>query len=201
MTIKRGNGGYVAFTNIRDITGNTQTPTIAAWATDTEYEIDDVVTTGTSPNFKYWKCRLSHESDDTATTGNEPNVSNNNSATYWKEIVQGAVMALNSWSLNETTTTETFQVLDEENARTVSTTLAATGSLVYGVVDGDPVQAELVPGHSGKLVIYPAGLASGEPTIEMQVEITGLDRSGSAAIRQATVNFGVDGDVINATVS
>jgi len=204
MALRNGLGGKVTFTSVTDDKGASVTPTYAAWAAATDYEDDDVVTTGTGPSIKYWKCLRSHTSAASGATAS-PTTDN----VYWQETRVGQIVALFSWNVNESANVTTRQVMGEQGARKISSTLEGTGSLQFGALapgksgkaTGDIVNKLFKPGNRGVVTIYPFDDESGDPTISFQAETTGRDRTGDENIMEVGIDLVVSGDVSDGVVS
>ena len=195
MALKRGVGGMATFTNVRDIDGNTLTTTIPVWAAATAYQIDDVVTVGTGADIKSFTAKITHTSVASDSTGSGATIGLNDAK--WRRIEPGNITLLVSWSINETANTESKQILYEATARTVATTIASTGQIVFAFEDGDEVQDLFKSGNAGTLTIYRNGIGSKMPTITVEADISGRSEGGSDAIQEVTIDFTIDSPVVH----
>ena len=198
--LSKGLGGYVTFTDVRDRDGKAVAVAYPAWATDTDYELDQVVTTGAGADLKHWKCLLNHESDNASTTGLESPTADN---TYWKEVNPGTVMALFSWQTVENAASDEKQVLDEKGgSRHLPTSISGSGTLLFGALDEDLVQATFLPGYTGRMTILPDGRESGKPARVMQANIQNrTEGADGETIREVPVEFLVSGGITRTTVA
>ena len=190
MAVQSGKGGIV----IWESTG-TEAADYATWATATAYGLDDEVTTGTGAGTRYFRALQSH----TSASDNQPPTGatavTGIPAENWKEVQRGEISALSTWSLSEQGETVTFQVLDEDNARTLASTVTATGQLVVGYEPNDVAQAAMQVGATGVMEIRPRGTASKGPKFRFNANITSRAMNGEQAPQTLTIAYGVSGSI------
>ena len=195
MALVKGIGGMVTFTSVKDANGADVSPAIPEWGSGNAYEIDDVVEIPlTGQNKKYYIAKLTHTSvaGDNTTPGTATAALD---SAKWRQIELGNVTNLISWSLDESASTESKQVLYEETARTVGTTVATTGQLVFSFEDKDAVQMQFRSRYSGVLTIYRTGIGNDKPTITCNIEITGRGDAGDENVQDVTIDYAVNGPV------
>ena len=189
MSLRKGAQAVLSIDNVRDRDGNPVTlNAAAAWAADTSYDVDDVVTEAT----KTYKCIVpSH----VASGGTFPTAD-------FKEVPANAVLPLMSYNFSDSggTTTQLFQ--DEaETARTLTSTSAATCAISWGEVQGDShataVQDVIRRGYTFRATInkhgYPAETGDLEIVFAAQVQDR-TDQSGEN-FNQVDATLGVEGSI------
>ena len=190
MGVRSGKGGEVIWEN-----ENTEAGDYGAWATGTAYGIDDEVTTGSGVSTRYFRALQDH----TSAADNQPPMGAaalaGVPATIWKEIARGQISALSTWSLSEQSETSTFQVLDEDNARVLSSTVTGTGQLVIGYEPGDVAQAAMLVGATGVMEIRERGTGTGMPKLRFNANITSRAINGETAPQTLTIAYGVSGAI------
>ena len=192
MAIQTGRGGIVIFESSATEPGD-----YSAWADATAYGIDDEVTTGSGASIRYFRALQDHTS---ASATNAPPTGAGQAfqaqaGQFWREIVRGQMSALSTWSLDENAESRTFPVLDENVARTLSSTVTATGQLVVGYEPNDIVQAALTAGATGVMEIRPRGTGSGNPSLRFNATITSRSEGGGEEAQVLTIGYGVSGTI------
>lgn len=195
MALVKGIGGMVSFTEVKDASGADQDPDIPDWdgQTPAVYDIDDVVKISAGTGVKYFIAKISHTARAADSTGS--GAATTLTPDRWRQVPGGNVTNLISWSLDETATTENKQVLYEETARTVGTTVAATGQLVFSFEDKDAIQERFRARNTGVITIYRSGIESDKPRIQFQAEITGRSDQGDENVQDVTIDYAASGTI------
>ena len=190
MAVQTGKGGEVIWES-----DGTEAADYTAWATSTAYGLDDEVTTGTGASTRYFRCLQDH----TAASTNQPPMGaaalEGVPAQTWKEVARGQISALSTWSLSEQGEQNTFQVLDEDVARVLTSTVNATGQLLIGYEPKDIAQAAMLVGAEGVMEIRPRGTGSGNPKFRFNANITSRAINGEQAPQTLTIAYGVSGTI------
>lgn len=191
MAVQSGKGGIVIWESSATEAGD-----YTAWATSTAYGIDDEVTTGSGATTRFFRALQDHTSSNT----NQPPTGAGTplpagAMGIWREVARGQISALSTWSLDEQSETATFSVLDEDTARTLSTTTTATGQIVVGYEPNDIVQQAMTVGSTGVMEIRQRGTGSGNPRLRFNANITSRNEAGEDSPQVLTIGFGVSGSI------
>ena len=193
MARTSGRGGYAR------ITGGSPTAVAepAAWAASTDYVRDNVVKVTTSTHEAYALCIRPHnssasglEADANGLDRSSPDIAN------WREIDQGTITALRSWSFTTSETTENEDYVIESASRTVGTQLTTTVELDFADDSGpgqDVVQNAIVTGNEFQLELYPKGKGEGLPMYSGTARVGGDAGAFSTSTQTRTPTLNIQG--------
>lgn len=191
MSLRKGARAVLSISNVRDRDGNEVTITAAdAWADDKAYDVDDLVTEAS----KTYKCiNPSRAAASAAFSTVEDD---------WKEVPANPVLPLMSYNFSDSggTTTQLFQD-EDETARTLTSTSAATCAVSFGEVQGDShateIQDLLRRGYTFRAQInkhgYPA--VSGDLQIVFAAQVQDRTDQSGENFNQVDVTLGVEGAI------
>ena len=191
MARTSGRGGYAVISG-GDPTALTAPP---AWAASTDYVIDNEVTIGAGADLRTVQCVTAHSSAalglvNTAGVLSGPQLAN------WREVPNGALIALRNWSFSTTESTEEEDYVNESTSRTVGTSIATTGQLVVADNDEDGfdiAQRALIVQNQVTLELYTKGIGTGRPKYTGTARFTGESSAYSTTTQERTFDFGIQG--------
>ena len=194
--IQTGRGKWVTWEPLTNFDGSDATKaSYTAWASGTDYEINDMVTTGTGATAKYWKCRVTHSS----IAGDE--TSGDLVASKWRQVPRYTVISLRSATLQHGTSQQTATDLSEDQDPSISTELTGSVTMEFNRIDEDAVQDTFRAGAQGICTIYPAGMTSGKRLLSFNADVSSVGLNIGSDAMSVPVTLNMDGALTYGTVA